>query len=158
MKKILISILIIGVVAAIAIGGTVAYFSQQQQRTAARSRQPRSTWLPDSDGGAARASIRASSQADPAVVKYVENSQRRRSERLCQGPTLATGAGTATLLNALHVKVTLLGATQYPGVGGNYPDGDTYPSYDGPLSRPATSTTVGHNNPIMPGQHWRIQG
>jgi predicted ribosomally synthesized peptide with SipW-like signal peptide len=146
-KKILISILIIGVVAAIAIGGTAAYFYSSNSVPGAFTT---ATFNVAADNAGVPLVFDKLVPGGPAVVKYVRvvnSGDVGAYVRVNAG----NWSGNGTLLNALHVKVTLLGATQYPGVGGNYPDGNTYPSYDGPLVG-LYIDNVGHNNPIMPGQ------
>jgi predicted ribosomally synthesized peptide with SipW-like signal peptide len=151
-KKILISILIIGVVAAIAIGGTTAWFTSQQQYdnnqiTAATYNVgvgSGSMTLPMSVTGLAPGEMR-----DAGIIKIVNDGQLAAWMRAY---TSITG-GTDGFSSYIKVKLTLLDTTYgayngyqpYPGTGG------PYISWDGALNG-LHFGNVGHNNPIQPGQ------
>ncbi len=144
MKKILFSILIIAVIAAIAAGGTMAYFS--------------STNSIASTFGTATFDVAMSSGTVPLAfdklipgvpkVQYVIVANNGDVAAWCKA-SLADGYGSDALLNALQVKVTVLAAANG---GGNYPGGSVnYVSYDGPLVGLHFDNVVA-GNPILPGQ------
>jgi hypothetical protein len=150
-KKILIAVLIIGVVAAIAVGGTAAYFASNNNVGTSFST---STFNVTASATSVPFEFTGLVPGGPAVVKYVNvvnSGDVSAYIKATTGNWWEPNSGSNALLNALQVKVTLVGNLTDPVNGGTYPNGNTYLSYEGPLVG-LTINNVDANNPILPGQ------
>jgi hypothetical protein len=153
MKKILLSVLIIGVVAAIAIGGTVAYYASSNNVAAAFQT---TTFNVSADNAGVPLEFGGLTPGGDPVVKYMRvknDGDVAAYIRATTGNWNQPQAGSNALLNALHVKVTLFGSAVDPARGGNYPSTSINTvSYEGPLVGLYMDNLLPHNNPILPGQ------
>lgn len=147
MKKILISIMIIAVVAAVAAGGTVAYFNQSNTMPASFSSADFNVYA---DNYGTDLVFNDLIPGGEPVVHWARVINDGDMDAYIRASTSYTW-GSSALYDALWVKVTLLGSDVISG-GGNYPyPGINTVSYDGLLKNLAFDNVVA-DNPIQPGQ------